>query len=308
MQLDVMSIENRIDCYRTREFRKFAPDVNGNTIGPLSNSPMKIVIPTLGRESKQKVIYQIAPSLLQHTFLATKKSHVAELHKNNPKFQILELPDETDGIADTRQRCLDLLPKGKVWMMDDIIKLQTRNYEFRVLGHASYEEVEIMYDTISHFLDFYTQVGISDRPGNNRVRDWCKTSQRSYTCYGLRTDVFENIGIGFDNMYRKNPEIKLFEDFYLTLSLLTRGYENLILYDFVSSHPGHQAKGGNSLYRTEELQRHCLEALQREFPQFVKLDKVSSSWGKGMEGERTEARISWKKAFESSQVKIRTLF
>lgn len=262
------------------------------------DSEMKIVIPTLGREETQKVIYQFPDELKSRLFLATRKASVDKLRKHNPGFNILELPDETDGIADTRQRCIDLLPIGKVWMLDDMVKLQKRTPDMRVTGAATPEEVKEMYDLISEGLDYYPMVGLSPRPGNNRVEQFKKDIIRSYSCYGLRTDIFKEVGISFDGMYKKDQNIKLFEDNYLILSLLTNGFLNTNVYEYVCSHT-HNLPGGNSTHRNNDTQRVACEALQREFPDFVKVvEKEGKKWGQGMDS-RPEVHMQWKKAFLS---------
>ena len=292
----IEELEKRLQGYTDRVYPKF--DVKGKEIYA-SDSKMRVVIPTLLREQKQKAVYQFPEELYDVLYLATKEERVSELKKYNPGFKVLELPNDTKGIAQTRQRCIELLPQGKVWMMDDIIKLQKRSPDYRVLGKASPEEVLELYDFVSKSLDYHVQVGVSDRPGNNRVEDWRKYNQRSYTNYGLRTDILSQEGIRFDGMFQKDNDVIFYEDFYLTLSLLTKGYSNIILYDWVSSHSGHQAKGGNSVYRNNERQKYSAEALCREFPDFVKLVQKEGSWGKGME-TRWDVSVRWKKAFESS--------
>ena len=281
--------------YTKREYPQFEPI--GKKIDSLCEYDMSIVIPTLGRESKQYTFSQIPGSLRDRTFLATKESSFELLKKHNSGAHILVLPEQTTGIADTRQKCIDLLPKGKVWMIDDTVKFQKRNEEHRALGWSTPEEIEELYDLVSHMLDFYPQVGISDRPGNNREDSWKKDIARSYTIYGLRTDVFEKESICFDEMYKKYG-VYFYEDYYLTLSLFKKGYANTVVYDFLSSVPGRNKKGGNSSFRTNERLKNSIECLQKEFPGFVKMKETVSNWN-GLEGIRYEPQISWKKAFES---------
>jgi hypothetical protein len=258
------------------------------------------VIPTLGREEKQKVIYQFPEDLRDKLYLATREDHVDLLHKHNPGFNIIPLPQDTYGIAQTRQRCLEAIDSDKIWMLDDIVKLQKKNEEYRVIGKASSEEVRELYDLIDYLLDFHVQVGVSQRPGNDKYTVWKRDNTRSYTCYGLRKDYLNKLGIRFTGMYEKDPEIIFFEDFYLTLSLLTKGYSNTLIWDYICDHH-HNRPGGNSLVRTPEKYEKGYEALKNEFPKYVKLKKVDRySWGKGMQGERTEATIYWKKAFADS--------
>lgn len=289
------------DRYTSRDYPEVK--IEGNRIDSLPDSKMCIVIPTLMREEKQITFKQIPDELLPVTYLVTKNSRVEELSKHNPKAQIIVISDETQGIAETRQKCIENLPKGKIWMLDDSIKLQKRNEDDRVTGWATPEEIVELYDVISYLLDYYPQVGISDRPGNNRCMEWKKDITRAYTTYGLRTDFMKEKGFSFDGLW-KNHGAMFYEDYYLTLSLFAKGYPNTVIYDFVSSVNGRNNKGGNSLYRTNDKLKLSIESLIKEFPKTVKMKTVESeSWGGELGGFRYEPRISWKKTFELSQGK-----
>jgi hypothetical protein len=279
---------------RDEHFKHLFKDAK--TIEPL-DSEMLIVVPTLGREDNQRVFNQLPPELKKICKLATKESHVEKLRKHNPDAEILVLPDDTDGIAQTRQRCIDLLPKGKVWMVDDLVKFQTRDENLKVLGWATHDEIKETYNAISRMLDHYAQVGLSSRPGNDKRPVYKSDCSRVYTCYGLRTDILENLNIRFDDMYNEDNDIKFFEDFYVNLSLITKGYPNTLLNEYIAEHT-HNRKGGNSLIRTNELQAKSAQVLHSKFPNFVKLKVIEGCWGSEM-SNRTDVTIQWKKAFNA---------
>lgn len=158
-----------------------------------------------------------------------------------------------------------------------------------------------MFHMVSENLETYPMVGISDQGGNNRVTDDIKEIGRAYSCYGLDMKFLKENGVRFDGMYQKNKEIKLYEDFYLILSILTAGFKNAIIYKYAFNHP-HGKKGGNSTVRTNALQKQCLLALQSEFPGLVELvKKEDPSWKAGLddtEDFRWEARIQWQEAYK----------
>ena len=157
-----------------------------------------------------------------------------------------------------------------------------------------------LYNKMNDMLDEYMQVGISARGGNNHVTDPFKEVGRAYTTYGLRTDWMEREGIRFDGMYQQNPNVKLYEDYWITLSMLTKGFKNAIIYNFFFNYV-HNNTGGNSTFRTLELQEQAAYELQKHFPQFVTVETKEGTWGKmGMEN-RKEVRIQWQKAYQSSQ-------
>ena len=296
-------IEYRLECYNKRELPPLR--VKGNKISPL-DTPMKIVIPTYKREDASRLVYnQLPENLREVTFLFTKEERVPFLRKRFPEANIIPLPNETNGIADTRQRILDYFPNDKLWMIDDQVKLQRRSADFRVIGWATGEDIRILYDWISYCLDFYTEVGVSSRPGNDKVHEPFRINERCYTCQGLRSDVLHQLGIEFSGLYKKSG-IMFLEDFYLTITLLKRGYPNIVLYDFVAD-ADHGRKGGNSEFRSRENNDAAWKAFAKEFPGLVTLKLVNgNSWHGDMGQLRYEGIISWSKAFNSPTT--RTLF
>lgn len=273
------------------------------TIEPL-DSKMLIVIATYKREDKQKVYYSIPKELLPITYFATVESRAEILRSNFPESNILVLPDDTDGIAQTRQRCFDMLPKGKILMLDDLIKIYGKRFFdeekqcLRAIGHITNEEFMELYSLISSLLDEYAQVGIIPRMRTQQLPNKLHENQRIYAVNALRTDVLESIGVRIDGMYQKNKIASLLEDFYITLCLLTKGYKNAVICDYVFDR-AHNLKGGNSGIRTQEVQKICAKQLESEFPDFViayKKVKEKLGW-KDMAG-RWDVRVKWKAAFE----------
>ena len=268
-----------------------------------SHSPLKIVITTFMREDKQKVIFQIPASLHEHVYLFTREDRVEELRKYVPEsIRIIGNPMDIDGIADIRQRCIDhpLVGKGKVWFIDDLATFGWRDQNLKQFNDMPEDKFLALYNRISEMLNNYMQVGLSARGGNNHVTEPFKEVGRAYTTYGLRTDWMQENDIRFDGMYRANPNIKLYEDYWITLSMLTKGHKNAIIYDYFFNYT-HNNTGGNSTFRTLELQEQAAHELQKHFPQFVSVETKEGAWGKmGMEN-RKEVRIQWQKAFQSSQ-------
>ena len=293
-------ISYRLECYKNRDYPVLSP--KGKKIEPL-DSRMKIVIPTYMREDAKRLVYdQLPEDLKEITYLFTKESRVPFLRKRFPKANIISLPEETHGIADTRQRVLDYFPNDKLWMIDDQVKLQKRGADFRVIGWATGEEIHEMYDWISYCLDFYAEVGVSGRPGNDKYKGPLHENGRCYTCQGLRTDVLRNIGVTFSGMWKETGVIFL-EDFYLTLSLLGKGYSNTVVYDFVSD-AEHGQKGGNSVLRNVENNNEAWKCLAKTFPGLVKLRTVEgNSWHGDMNTTRYEGTVSWAKAFSTVKPK-----
>jgi len=266
------------------------------------NSKPKIIITTFMREDKQKAVFQIPASLHENVYMFTREDRVDELRKYVPEtIRIIGNPMDIDGIADIRQRCIDHVPKGKVWFIDDLATFGWRDQNLKQFNDMPEQKFVEMYATLDKMLDDYMQVGFSARGGNNHVTDPFKEVGRAYTTYGLRSDWMEREDIRFDGMYRQNPNVKLYEDYWITLSMLTKGFKNAIIYDYFFNYT-HNNTGGNSTFRTLELQEQAAHELHRHFPQFVTVETKEGVWGKmGMEN-RKEVRIQWQKAYQSSQV------
>jgi hypothetical protein len=266
----------------------------------MTSSP-KIIITTFMREDKQKAVFQIPASLHDNVYMFTRVDRVDELRKYVPEtVRIIGNPMDIDGIADIRQRCIEQVPRGKVWVIDDLCTFGWRDDNLKQYNDMDQQKWLDLYNKMNEMLDEYMQVGISARGGNNHVTDPFKEVGRAYTTYGLRTDWMEREFIRFDGMYQQNPNVKLYEDYWITLSMLTKGFKNAIIYDYFFNYL-HNNTGGNSTFRTLELQEQAAYELQKHFPQFVTVETKEGTWGKmGMEN-RKEVRIQWQKAYQSSQ-------
>jgi hypothetical protein len=254
------------------------------------------------REDKQKAIFQIPASLHEHVYMFTREDRVEELRNYVPStVRIIGNPMDIDGIADIRQRCIEQVPKGKVWVIDDLCTFGWRDENLKQFNDMDEQKWLEMYGTVDKMLDEYMQVGFSARGGNNHVTEDFKEVGRAYATYGLRTDWMQRESIRFDGMYKLNKDVKLYEDYWITLSMLTKGFKNAIIYKYFFNYT-HNNVGGNSTFRTLELQEQAAYELQKHFPQFVTVETKEGTWGKmGMEN-RKEVRIQWQKAYQSSQV------
>lgn len=266
---------------------------------------MYIVMTTLNREENQRALDQIPPELHDKVYLYTREDRAALLQANVPTtITVRPLPLDTFGIAQTRQRAIDATPKGKVWVIDDLCKFLKRTISN---GKPQYQKVtpqdfHDLYDTISRHLDKYAQAAISAHYGNNRCLTDTATIGRAYSTYGIRTDVMERANIRFDAMYRDNPAHMQMEDFYITLDMLTKGYANIIIYNYCFQYQ-HNHAGGNSTHRTTTTHGDSAIELHRRFPKYVRLVRKEGKWGTQEMADRLEIAASWKKAYQSSKTR-----
>lgn len=260
---------------------------------------MRIVIPTYMREDAQVSFKSFPSEQLKNIYLCTDTTRVEYLQHLNPMAQVIDL-GITDGIADTRQKLVDMFMGEKIFIVDDQVKFYERTPAGRIVN-INAQSMRKMLSTVEEALDTYAWVGISDRAGNNRVLENSAEVQRSYSCYGINTKMFDDNGISFDGMYKKTGA-KNFEDFYALLSMFTKGMKNLVLYNYAFFHQ-HGKAGGNSEFRNNKTHEACYRALQNEFPEYVKLKyKMNPNWTTEVgDNKRLESIISWKKAYESRQ-------
>lgn len=259
---------------------------------------IEIFIPTYMREDRQKCWNALPDSIKPMVTLVTHSGRADTLRELNPDAKVLDI-GETDGIADVRQKVMMASSSDKVLIIDDSCVFKKRNEELKLRPMEDADYLD-MFKMVEENLDTYPMVGISDQAGNNRVPEDIKEIGRSYSCYGVNRKTWLETGISFDGMYQKDNRIKLYEDFYAILKILTSGQKNALIFKYAFSH-AHGKSGGNSTIRTNSLQKKCIEALIREFPGLVELvRKENPSWSAGLEDTesfRWECKIKWKEAY-----------
>jgi hypothetical protein len=285
-------------------------------IQPIDSKPL-IVIPSHNRAGQVRVLECIPTELLGSVYIVVTPDQQAAYEKVYPDVNILVCGADVKCIAQKRQACIDLLPKGKVIMLDDKIVLYRKRFEFQENGmpkipsgddrymDRTNNEFMDLYHELETRLDEYPQVGISAREGNSMREGFGKEIQKVYGAQGMRTDIFCDEGIGFDNMFKIDPVCILYEDYYVTLALLQKGYKNYGLYDYVYNHV-HNAKGGNSGTRNHDNQERSVRLLQATFGQeYIKIWQYAgkSQW-KDLENRWEVQRIGWSKLYHDAVQKL----
>jgi hypothetical protein len=228
-----------------------------------------------------------------------------------------------NGIGNKRQFILENACDDVVVMIDDDMKFFYRPVlkETTLLPIGSKLD-DMLCDIVRMvYLYGYKHGGIGPRQGNNsKAKLWNSKTGEWEPKYHDKT--FRNGFIDHNHLVMRNTRVNgvhfyhrqtaldarvnfgklpLMEDFYVTLQLLTLGYPNITLHDYVWNQPQSSMEGGCSLYRTPELQAQAAEMLKAEFPEYVSvITKRSRSWGgEGMQ-ERKDVRVNWLKAYRSS--------
>jgi hypothetical protein len=255
-----------------------------------------IFIPTLNRVNQQYTYEWFSKAYIAKrniTIVCPKSESMAHLKLGR---QVLEC--DYKGIGPTRQYIMDYASENgilKVIMCDDdhihwYNRIADDSYHLR---NATKPEAEAIFERIFDKLDEYALVGVSARSGNNRFFPATELEAiRQNNIHGIRVDVYKTEGLRFDR-------VPLMEDFDVILSLLERGYPNLLLTDVAWGQLASNAAGGCSTYRNNELQTKAAHALAELHPGLVRIHtKKAVSWGGGM-NERDDVIIYWKKALES---------
>ena len=258
------------------------------------------MIPTLGRLHKQQTLEVLSPALQERTALIVNQS---EFEDHDMQYfdtcEVYAVPENIKGIAAVRQWCLDSCDTKYLFLIDDDMVFFKRDDLDIKLTRTTHEELEEMFTNLISWMehDNYPLVGVSARQGNNHVEQDYRDVTRQMNFHGVNTAFFQDNGLRFDGS-------EVMEDFNLLLNMFTQGFPNRVYYQYCWNQLGSGAEGGCSTYRTNELQRKCALELKEKFPDFVAVvEKESKTGWEGMK-TRTDVRIQWKKAFESSQEEL----
>lgn len=263
---------------------------------------LAVYVPTRGRTSLTSITLEelgkFAPD--QPTFVVCPSNEVAHYQRKGHK--VIECMAE--GIGPTRQWIMQHGPQltgaRGVVMLDDDIYFSKRVHPDAAVPLERVTDLKPLFQWISDQLDNgYAHGGISARQGNNHIpRPWVDCI-RVNNAHFFDALMFNREDIQFD-------ALPLMEDFFVTLSLLLRGYPNRVAYHYCWSQRGSGTKGGCSLYRTAALQAEAAEKLHSIFPDYVKVvEKTAASGGSVFAGvARKDVNIQWLKAWADGQHRV----
>lgn len=225
----------------------------------------------------------------------------AEEYKHHRRRGRHALVSPNEGIADKRQFIIDYHSEEyadtKMIMLDDDLGFYVRKEpdKWNLRPMCSMELVWL-FKRMYKLLHKFPIVGLSPRQMNNQhFPATKKVATKQNAVHAINVSVLKRYKINFDYM-------KLMEDYYVVLSLLTRGLPNCVIVDACWDQKGvSNAEGGVSTYRTPALQAEQATRLAEVFPDYVKLvTKTPKTGWKGMT-TRTDVRVSWKKAYEQNK-------
>ena len=261
-----------------------------------------IVICTFKRLDKQITLSNIPESYRDNVTLVVQpqeETRAREIHKN-----IFVLDGNDIGYAKTIKQTTyewSVNRQKHFWLMDDDLSFRfNHEIEKGVKGQKHKFTETIFYDMISDIKKELDSGMFHGALGTTWVFPWGKLP------------YVENSRICGNKIYNKKlgdvwSEIDWegccgAEDFYVSLQLMTKGFSNKVWYKYVASPSDTNTIGGCSEYRDVDYHNKSMKNLQSKFPNYVTLKEKKQKSGPWKDMTKLSATISWKKAYQSSQV------
>lgn len=257
---------------------------------------MLIAIPSIHRWHEQPTLLALPPEVEVNLFVPeTQVAQYRQKWESAGNVKVHGQPASIDNIGKARHAILEwAYPNAVLMLDDDLAFFARRTDEPDKFRDCDLNERAKMLHACSNALKDYAHIAVATREGGNR-----NTEDYVYNTRGLRV-------LGYDSKVVLDEEVKfnripVMEDFDVALQLLRKGYPNCVLNWMVHNQTGgSNATGGCSTYRTLELQAKAAHRLKELHPDFVTVVEktTKTAWGGAT---RTDVRIQWKKAYESSQ-------
>lgn len=244
-----------------------------------------IVIPTYGRVERQITLRELPVALHPFVWLAATKDEAPILRARYDTRNVLVQPPRVRTIHQKRHWIMSTVDAPKVMMLDDDMFWQARGPKGLIKEYATPQAIYNAMGEISELLDDYAHAGFSSRMGNNRVAERHKLTTRMMHSLGYNVAAFHRAKARFDRVHGK-------EDFDVTLQLLRRGYNNIVVYHTCVSPGSYSAPGGCSLERTIDTANQNAKRLAELHPGFVRVVERRYK-----NHPRLEVMMSWKKAY-----------
>lgn len=259
---------------------------------------MRIYIPTARRgPARQHTVFSLGPELVEKyrvtLVVPPNEADAMELDPRLHGAEVFACEAQARGIGTTRQAILDQADDDPhVLMLDDDLTgwAWRPDPEVGKYVSASKEQIAAGLALVDDLLHVYGHGGIGPRQLANQ-RSRIDYNCRQFRALAYDRDVLREAGVKF--------RLPVMEDFDVALQLLRRGHHSFQVNQLVQDQLAANLDGGCSTYRTAEVQREAARRLAALHPGLVKVVTVTPKHGVGMWAERTDVRISWKKALET---------
>jgi len=292
-----------------------------------------LLVTTRGRIDFQPTLNNLSPNIRKRVIIVCYPGE-KELHTVNWQGkvqQIIEHPTTLDNIDAIRYWCINHFKEDYIVFMDDNLNFHVRmdsekgnqckfslhqvcakhfhketiskiqlemfswiieklkNGTYGIVGSSSSSK------NIQDLIDQkYGVVGISPRPGNDKLIKEENENFRVYAFWGINKMLFNQVKNKYDV-----SSFKYKGDFYTVLFMLTQGIPNIVSFKYAFGKVGGaNNKGGCSIYRDEEMISKEAELLAKKFPGVVKIVKKKSKSWNNVKDEIKDVNVQWKKAYE----------
>lgn len=248
---------------------------------------MQIYIPSKGRAGKARTYEALTEPLRALTkFVVGKEDADAYLSAFGKK-NVLVTPAK--GIAATRQWILERQERGKLVMLDDDLTFGVKNGS-RII-RAEPKHVNSAFEDLETLLEKFAHASICPRALNFACES--RYVYNSRMMHVLAYDVKKVLKAGASFTKGVSEKFSM-DDFHMTLQLLSAGFSNCIIMWARTNPSASNSVGGASLWRNLQTQNASAKALQKFHGKEVVKVLPRKAW-EGMDGERLDVRISWRK-------------
>lgn len=255
----------------------------------------KIYIPTKGRLERQITFRRLMPDIRESVVFVVCPEEADYFRRNYPDNEVMVV--DKIGVPAARQAVMDISDPDfpYVIFLDDDIRFVCRIddwlFELPHMRQCTDDDVRLAFQWMEKRLDKYAMVGLSARGMNNGIPDrYEREASRIMRAFGVDRELIREEAIRFD-------AFMFWEDFHVTLSLLTRGYPNIMSTVYCTDGTTNDT-GGVSMYRN----RAALEKERRRFlemwgPWCKPSEKRAKNWSNIDEETMPDLIVSWRKAY-----------
>jgi len=256
-----------------------------------------ITIPTYKRAGtllrKNNTLDYFDEKLLKKTKIVIRNFEVYDYLPVLKKYKGLTaycIKDDTDGIVETRDKIFDLATDyEKLIVIDDDIRFALRPNLDGTYRKQTQENFSTMIEKMLYYCGFnYPIVGITARQFSNTKTNETDENKRIIQVWTFHIPTIKKVGIRYSD-----AGTLWMTDYYITLTMLTLGYKNLVLNRYTKDDDV-QMPGGCAETRTAKDHSNSARILCRLFPDLLTPTiKNTGAWKE----RRLNVRVSWKKAF-----------
>ena len=260
---------------------------------------MPIFIPTKGRTNDQKTFGWLPEEVRKYVVFVICPEEEEFFKEHYPEQRILVV--EKSGVPAARQavvdRCIEKSIPYAAFFDDDLrFCVRRDDWEYktgRLLAAADVPgAILASFQWMRARIEDYAIAGLAGRGNNQGIADrWERVNSRQMRSFAVDVQVLAEEKIRFDKYL-------YWEDFHVTLSLLKRGYPNILSLNHVCDGQTNR-DGGVSLYRNrDDLVRVREEFLAEHAPFAVANDQKSAAgWANTDDATMPDVKIFWRRSF-----------